>query len=134
MESTETVEVCSTITDHGVPEGWALCEIGMDCFGDFVEAIEKPARWPALQFEMSEIQRELQAFEAWELRLGKLDSIRCISFITQSIRSLGFLNLTSLPVTPVGWTIVMVMKEENLMLKGRCWWILFGEHTVGALV
>lgn len=30
MESTETVEVCSTITDHGVPEGWALCEIGMD--------------------------------------------------------------------------------------------------------
>ncbi|CAG7902987.1 unnamed protein product, partial [Brassica rapa] len=33
-------------------------------FGDFVEAVEKPISWPALQYEASEIKRELQAFEA----------------------------------------------------------------------
>lgn len=141
----------STINAQEVPEGWALCEIGMDwskncdtrgaawiaknnrgevmehsrrafaevkylgeaklqvilwavesmkslkkkkvrfvsTFGDLVEAVEKPARWPALQFEISEIQRELQAFEAWELRLEKLESIRCVSLIAQNVRSLG---------------------------------------------
>lgn len=54
-----------------------------------MEAVHKPARWPALQFESTEILRELKSFEAWELRLGNLQSIRCVSFIAQSVRSLG---------------------------------------------
>ena len=58
-------------------------------FGDLIEAIEKPSCWPALQFEVGEIKRELQAFEAWELRIGSSNTIRCASFIAQSVRNLG---------------------------------------------
>lgn len=58
-------------------------------FGDFVEAVEKPISWPALQYEASEIKRELQAFEAWELRIGSPVTVRCASFIAQSVMSLG---------------------------------------------
>ncbi|KAF3549264.1 hypothetical protein DY000_02004010 [Brassica cretica] len=58
-------------------------------FGDLIEAIEKPSFWPALQFEVGEIKRELQAFEAWELRIGSWNTIRCASFIAQSVRNLG---------------------------------------------
>lgn len=59
-------------------------------FGDLVETIVKPYLWPALQFEVAELQRELQAFETWELRLGALETVRCVSFIAQSVRNLGF--------------------------------------------
>ncbi|KAG2294869.1 hypothetical protein Bca52824_041538 [Brassica carinata] len=58
-------------------------------FGDLIEAIEKLSFWPALQFEVGEIKRELQAFEAWELRIGSWNTIRCASFIAQSVRNLG---------------------------------------------
>nr|VDD00917.1 unnamed protein product [Brassica oleracea] len=58
-------------------------------FGDLIEAIEKPSFWPALQFEVGEIKRELRAFEAWELRIGSWNTIRCASFIAQSVRNLG---------------------------------------------
>lgn len=59
-------------------------------FHDLIEAIQKPALQPALQFEAGEIKRELQAFEAWELRIGPWATIRCASFIAQSVRNLGF--------------------------------------------
>ncbi|WZY97642.1 hypothetical protein YC2023_069971 [Brassica napus] len=42
-----------------------------------------------LVFEVGEIKRELQAFEAWELRIGSSNTIRCASFIAQSVRNLG---------------------------------------------
>ncbi|KAF2534513.1 hypothetical protein F2Q70_00031072 [Brassica cretica] len=58
-------------------------------FGDLIEAIEKPSFWPALQFEVGEIKRELQAFEAWELRIRSWNTIRCAFFIAQSVRNLG---------------------------------------------
>nr|VDD57984.1 unnamed protein product [Brassica oleracea] len=58
-------------------------------FGDLIEAIEKPSFWPALQFEVGEIKRELLAFEAWELRIGSWNTIRCAAFIAQSVRNLG---------------------------------------------
>lgn len=57
---------------------------------DMIEAIEKPALWPAIQFETGEIKRELKAFEAWELRTGSWSTIRCASFIAQSVRKFGF--------------------------------------------
>ncbi|XP_018435286.2 uncharacterized protein LOC108807498 [Raphanus sativus] len=63
--------------------------IFLSTFGDFVEAIKKPGLWPVLQFEAQELKRELQAFEAWELRIGLPASVRCASFIAQSVRSLG---------------------------------------------
>ena len=50
---------------------------------------EASLRWPALQFEVGEIKRELQVFEAWELRIGSWNTIRCASFIAQSVRNLG---------------------------------------------
>ena len=59
-------------------------------FGDLVEALHKPAHWPALQFEVNEIQRELKVFEAWELRIGSHVFVRCVSFIAQSVKNLGF--------------------------------------------
>ncbi|KAL0827919.1 hypothetical protein Bca101_051597 [Brassica carinata] len=58
-------------------------------FGDLIEAIEKPTLWPALQYEAEEIMRELQAFEAWELRIGSWTTIKCASFIARSVRNLG---------------------------------------------
>lgn len=57
---------------------------------DFAEAIGKPNLRPALLFEVDEIRRELQAFEAWELRIGSRNTMRCASFIAQSVRSLRF--------------------------------------------
>ncbi|KAH0881257.1 hypothetical protein HID58_068651 [Brassica napus] len=45
-------------------------------FGNLIEAIEKSILWPALQYEAGEIKRELQAFEAWELRIGSWTTIR----------------------------------------------------------
>ncbi|KAF3529837.1 hypothetical protein DY000_02043964 [Brassica cretica] len=33
--------------------------------------------------------RKKKAFEAWELRIGSWSTIRCASFIAQSVRSLG---------------------------------------------
>lgn len=59
-------------------------------FDDIVEAINKPALRPALQFEASEINRELKDFEAWELRIGVVATVRCASFIAQSVRRMGF--------------------------------------------
>ncbi|KAF3529695.1 hypothetical protein DY000_02040796 [Brassica cretica] len=56
---------------------------------DLVEALHKPARWPALPFEVNEIQRGLKVFEAWELRIGSHVSVRCVSFIAQSVKNLG---------------------------------------------
>ena len=50
-------------------------------FGDYVKAIEKPIFRPALQYEASEIKRELQGFEAWELRIGSPVTVRCASLI-----------------------------------------------------
>lgn len=58
-------------------------------FRDLVEALHKPARWPALPFEVNEIQRGLKVFEAWELRIGSHVSVRCVSFIAQSVKNLG---------------------------------------------
>ena len=66
--------------------------IFLSTFGDIVEAIEKPAKWPNLQFEATEIKRELQSLEAWELRIGLLASVRCASFIAQSVRQLGMVQ------------------------------------------
>ncbi|KAG2305315.1 hypothetical protein Bca52824_033966 [Brassica carinata] len=93
--------------------GWVLCEFDMDWSkgcqdmgaawivkderGKVIEhsrrafsAIHKPGQWPLLQFHASEIRRELQALEAWELRIGSVASIRCASFIAQSVKVLGF--------------------------------------------
>ncbi|KAF2565484.1 hypothetical protein F2Q68_00023962 [Brassica cretica] len=64
----------------------------LSTFGDIVEAIEKPALWPTLQFEATEIKRELQSLEAWELRIRLLASVRCASFIAQSVRQLGLMQ------------------------------------------
>ncbi|KAF3516373.1 hypothetical protein DY000_02064113 [Brassica cretica] len=66
--------------------------IFLSTFGDIVEAIEKPALWPNLQFEATEIKRELRSLEAWELRFGLLASVRCASFIAQSVRQLGMMQ------------------------------------------
>ncbi|KAF3562377.1 hypothetical protein DY000_02011361 [Brassica cretica] len=57
--------------------------------GDFVEAIERPHLWSALHYEVSEIKKELHAFKAWELRIGSWESVRSVSFIAQSVKSLG---------------------------------------------
>ena len=66
--------------------------IFLSTFGDIVEAIEKPALWPTLQFEATEIKRELQSFKAWELRIRLLASVRCASFIAQSVRQFGLMQ------------------------------------------
>ncbi|KAF3525077.1 hypothetical protein F2Q69_00048713 [Brassica cretica] len=57
--------------------------------GDFVEAIERPHLWSALHYEVSEIKKELHAFKTWELRIGSWESVRSVSFIAQSVKSLG---------------------------------------------
>ncbi|KAL0727986.1 hypothetical protein Bca4012_024079 [Brassica carinata] len=59
-------------------------------FEDLNDAIGKPSVRPVLSFEVGEIRRELEAFEAWELRIGPWNTIRCASFIAQSVRNLGF--------------------------------------------
>lgn len=64
--------------------------IFVSAFGDLVQAVHKPVMWPALQFEVSEIGRELEEYEASELRLGSFEELRCASFIAQSVRRLGF--------------------------------------------
>ncbi|KAH0863302.1 hypothetical protein HID58_073426, partial [Brassica napus] len=44
------------------------------------------------KFEATEIKRELRSLEAWELRFGLLASVRCASFIAQSVRQLGLMQ------------------------------------------
>lgn len=59
---------------------------------DIVEAIQRPTLWSSLQYEAEEIKNELKAFEAWELRIGGLEAVRSVSFIAQSVRSLGMMQ------------------------------------------
>ncbi|KAF2605040.1 hypothetical protein F2Q70_00024644 [Brassica cretica] len=66
--------------------------IFLSTFGDTVEAIEQPGLWPNLQFEATEIKRELHSLEAWELRIRLLASVRCASFIARSVRQLGLMQ------------------------------------------
>lgn len=49
----------------------------------------KPSAWPSLQFEASELRKELQAFVKWEVKWQPVGSGRCVSFIAQSVVNLG---------------------------------------------
>ncbi|KAF3543793.1 hypothetical protein DY000_02005892 [Brassica cretica] len=58
-------------------------------FDDLFEAVVKPWLWPALQYEASDLRKELQVFVQWELKVEALASVRCASFIAQSVVNLG---------------------------------------------
>jgi len=58
-------------------------------FDDLFEAVVKPWLWPALQYEASDLRKELQVFIQWELKVEALASVRCASFIAQSVVNLG---------------------------------------------
>lgn len=59
-------------------------------FADLTDAIVRPRAWPSLQFEASELRKDLQAFVKWEVKVQPADSGRCVSFIAQSVINLGF--------------------------------------------
>lgn len=61
----------------------------LSSFADLSDAIVKPSAWPSLQFEASELRKELQAFVKWEVKWQPVGSGRCVSFIAQSVVNLG---------------------------------------------
>ncbi|KAL0705483.1 hypothetical protein Bca4012_071908 [Brassica carinata] len=58
-------------------------------FDDLSEVVVKPCLWPALQYEASDLRKELQVFVQWELKVEALASVSCASFIAQSVVNLG---------------------------------------------
>ena len=58
-------------------------------FDDLSEAVVKPWLWLALQYEASDLRKELQVFVQWELKVEALVLVGCASFIAQSVVNLG---------------------------------------------